>query len=90
MENNKTVKIVFATGNPHKLQEINEISKDSGVEFILPPAGFDPIENFPDVIIYNANVASATKRYKTFRLNIPVTSVPNIKNNPVRTITIPT
>ena len=45
MENNKTVKIVFATGNPHKLQEINEISKDSGVEFILPPAGFDPIEN---------------------------------------------
>lgn len=45
MENNKTVKIVFATGNPHKLQEINEISKGSGVEFILPPAGFDPIEN---------------------------------------------
>ena len=45
MENNKTVKIVFATGNPHKLQEINEISKDSGVEFILPPAGFNPIEN---------------------------------------------
>lgn len=44
MENNKTVKIVFATGNPHKLQEINEISKGSGVEFILPPAGFDPIE----------------------------------------------
>lgn len=45
MENNKTVKIVFATGNPHKLQEINEISKGSGVEFILPPAGFNPIEN---------------------------------------------
>lgn len=38
------IKIVFATGNPHKLQEINEISKDSGIEFILPPVGFDPDE----------------------------------------------
>lgn len=43
MENK--IKIVFATGNPHKLQEINEISKDSGIEFILPPECFDPIEN---------------------------------------------
>jgi XTP/dITP diphosphohydrolase len=39
------IKIVFATGNPHKLQEINEISKDTGVEFILPPAAFNPVEN---------------------------------------------
>ena len=38
------IKIVFATGNPHKLQEINEISKGSGIEFILPPVGFDPDE----------------------------------------------
>lgn len=44
MENNRSFKIVFATGNPHKLQEINEISKDSGIEFILPPSGFDPEE----------------------------------------------
>lgn len=43
MENK--IKIVFATGNPHKLQEINEISKGSGIEFILPPVGFNPIEN---------------------------------------------
>ena len=43
MENNK-IKIVFATGNLHKLQEINEISKDSGIEFILPPEGFAPNE----------------------------------------------
>ena len=43
MENK--IKIVFATGNPHKLQEINEISKGSGIEFILPPEGFDPDEN---------------------------------------------
>lgn len=39
------MKIVFATGNSHKLQEINEISKDSGIEFILPKEGFDPVEN---------------------------------------------
>ncbi len=39
------MEIVFATGNSHKLEEINEISKDSGVKFILPPVGFNPIEN---------------------------------------------
>ena len=39
------MKIVFATGNPHKLEEINEISKGSGIEFILPPDGFDPVED---------------------------------------------
>lgn len=44
MENNK-IKIVFATGNIHKLQEINDISKGSGIEFVLPPVGFDPVEN---------------------------------------------
>lgn len=44
MESNVSIKIVFATGNPHKLQEINEISKGSGIEFILPPVGFDPDE----------------------------------------------
>jgi len=43
MENK--IKIIFATGNPHKLQEINEISKGSGIEFILPPKDFDPHEN---------------------------------------------
>ncbi len=43
MENK--VKIIFATGNPHKLQEINDISKDSCVEFVLPPENFDPKED---------------------------------------------
>lgn len=40
-------KIVFATGNPHKIEELTEITKSLGVkdiEFILPPKGFDPIE----------------------------------------------
>ena len=39
------MKIVFATGNEHKLQEINEISKGSGVEFVLPGVVFNPVEN---------------------------------------------
>ena len=38
-------KIVLATSNPHKVEEINAITKDLGVEFVLPPEGFDPIEN---------------------------------------------
>ena len=46
MENK--IKIVFATGNQHKVHEINEISKGAGIEFILPPNGFDPIENGKD------------------------------------------
>lgn len=37
--------IVFATGNAHKLKEIQEIAKDTGIEFILPGNGFNPIEN---------------------------------------------
>lgn len=43
MENKIT--IVLATGNPHKLQEINEITANTGIEFILPKEGFAPIEN---------------------------------------------
>lgn len=39
-----TKTIVFATGNAHKLQEIQEIAKNTGIEFILPNKGFNPIE----------------------------------------------
>ena len=39
------MKIVFATGNPHKLQEVNDIVKGTGIEFILPAEGFAPVEN---------------------------------------------
>ena len=39
------MKIVFATGNPHKLEEVNYIAKDSDIEFILPAVGFNPIED---------------------------------------------
>lgn len=42
------MKIVFATSNAHKLKELSEISNTYGmenIEFVLPPEGFDPIEN---------------------------------------------
>lgn len=38
-------KLVFATSNPHKLQEIKDIAGDINIEFLLPPNRFDPIEN---------------------------------------------
>lgn len=41
------MKIVLASSNKHKVQEINDIVKSYGldVEFILPPSDFDPVEN---------------------------------------------
>ena len=39
------MKIVLASSNKHKVQEINEIVFGTGIEFILPPEGFDPEEN---------------------------------------------
>ena len=39
------MEIVFATGNPHKLKELKEISGDTNIEFVLPPKDFNPIEN---------------------------------------------
>ena len=39
------MKIVFATGNPHKLQELKAIAGDCGIDFILPPDNFNPVEN---------------------------------------------
>lgn len=39
------MKITFATGNAHKLQEINEIAAGTNIEFVLPPEGFAPVED---------------------------------------------
>ena len=43
------MEIVFATGNPHKLEEINEILSSAkmskNIEFVLPNNGFNPVEN---------------------------------------------
>lgn len=38
-------KITLATGNKHKVEEINLISKPLGIEFILPFGEFDPVED---------------------------------------------
>lgn len=39
-------KIVFATSNPHKLEELKAICAEKcDVEFVLPPTGFDPLED---------------------------------------------
>lgn len=42
------LKIVFATSNKYKLKELNAIARSYGVsdvEFVLPPEGFDPVED---------------------------------------------
>ena len=41
------MQIVLASSNKHKVQEINDIVSTKGldIQFILPPEGFDPIEN---------------------------------------------
>ena len=44
------MKIVLASSNKHKVQEINDIvktkyEKECDIEFVLPPEGFDPIED---------------------------------------------
>lgn len=39
------MKIVFATANPHKLQEVNAICSNADIEFVLPNEGFNPVEN---------------------------------------------
>ena len=39
------MKIVLASSNEHKVKEINAIVVGLNLEFILPPQGFDPIED---------------------------------------------
>lgn len=39
------IKIVIATSNPHKLQEINEINSNPNIEFEVINGNFDPVEN---------------------------------------------
>lgn len=46
MENKLSV--VFATGNSHKLQEINDIAKGNNIVFLSPPSEFNPIEDGKD------------------------------------------
>ena len=39
------MKLVFATSNPHKLEEVKSICGNCGIEFVLPNDGFNPVEN---------------------------------------------
>ena len=39
------MEIIIATSNEHKVKEINAIVKGAGIKFVLPPEGFDPVEN---------------------------------------------
>jgi len=39
------LQITLATGNSHKVEEINLIAKNYNIEFILPKGAFDPIED---------------------------------------------
>lgn len=46
-------KITLATGNKHKVEEINLIAKEYNIEFVLPQGEFNPIED-GDNFIKNA------------------------------------
>ena len=39
------LQITLATGNGHKVEEINLIAKEYDIEFVLPVGNFDPIED---------------------------------------------
>ena len=45
MKSVEKLKITLATGNLHKVEEINLIAKDYGITFVLPKREFDPVEN---------------------------------------------
>ncbi len=68
MENKMTqkTKITLATGNKHKVDEINLIAKNYNLEFILPEGNFNPIEDGTD-FMQNAycKAKCATEKGKT-------------------------
>ena len=41
----KNLEIVFATNNSHKLEEVNQISKEYNITFLPVPESFDPVED---------------------------------------------
>lgn len=60
------MKIVLGTGNEHKVFEVNEIAKGSGVEFISAPEGFSPEETgetFEENSYIKANEASKLSQH---------------------------
>jgi len=65
----KLLKIVLATANLHKVEEVNAITAGLGVEFVLPKEGFDPVEN-GSTFLENSLIKAkeAWKLSKTFTL----------------------
>lgn len=62
------LKIVLATSNPHKVEEINAITKDLGIEFILPTEDFNPDETgatFEENALIKAKEANKLKNLPT-------------------------
>ena len=60
---NNIMKITLATGNIHKVEEINLISKPYNIEFVLPKSEFNPVEdgsNFLENAYCKALCASKT------------------------------
>ena len=58
------LKITLATGNKHKVEEINLIAKNYNIEFVLPNGEFDPIEdsdNFLGNALCKAKYASKSQ-----------------------------
>ena len=58
------LKITLATGNLHKVEEINLIAKEYNIEFVLPEGEFNPVEdgvNFLENAYCKANFASKSQ-----------------------------
>ena len=63
------IKIILATSNPHKLEEINAINKNPNIVFDVVKGDFDPIEDGKD-FLENATIKAkeASKIMKTYCL----------------------
>ena len=58
------LKITFASGNMHKVEEINLIARDYNIEFVLPKGEFNPVEdgeNFLENAYCKAKCASKSQ-----------------------------
>ncbi len=67
LENKLQKKIIIATANPHKLEEINEINKYPNIEFEIIKGNFNPEENGStyeeNAFIKAKAAADLTKKY---------------------------
>ena len=79
------LKITLATGNPHKVEEINLIAKDYNIEFVLPDGEFNPIEDSDDFIgnaYCKAKCASLSKTTELYLADDSGICVEALNNEP--------